>query len=378
MEQCYLELFDFAENIERKQREQKARGLNDYNMVNVVRRAHAEVGMHSNVLYSLLDPEGAHYQGPLFLNLFIQHVLGIPLEKFGELISVQAEESTKDKRRIDFTIKSTKLLIGIEMKVNAKDLKNQIFDYHEELLAQSQGESEPKKVIIYYLTKYGKEPPPHSTKDVEAKVISFNKQILKWIVLCQKEVKNISNLNLSLENYKDIVRKITKNYKGNVMDLSEELIRPEMKEKLMTAIRLESHVKKAKGPLLQRFFEDITKFITSKHGKNGVQEISDIISNRSMVLNNEKCIKWFESGISRKKDFGLFFTLENNNIYRSQYCLYIMVAKEAFHFGYVGYTYNQLKNEYIINDIDENSELNNLFIKYGEYRNWNHLKWYSF
>ncbi|WP_082287489.1 PD-(D/E)XK nuclease family protein [Moritella viscosa] len=71
MEKGFWDLFIFIENTIKKQEQQKLRGLNDYNMVNVVRKANQEVGMHSNVLYSLLDPNGLHYQNDLFLSLFI-------------------------------------------------------------------------------------------------------------------------------------------------------------------------------------------------------------------------------------------------------------------------------------------------------------------
>ncbi|UTJ05708.1 PD-(D/E)XK nuclease family protein [Arcobacter roscoffensis] len=43
-----------------EQEKQKQRGLNDYNIVNLVRKENAEVGMHSNVIYSLIDPNGLH------------------------------------------------------------------------------------------------------------------------------------------------------------------------------------------------------------------------------------------------------------------------------------------------------------------------------
>jgi hypothetical protein len=52
----YKPLFSCINDTLIKQEAQKRRGLNDYNMVNVVRKASHEVGMHSNVIYSLLNP----------------------------------------------------------------------------------------------------------------------------------------------------------------------------------------------------------------------------------------------------------------------------------------------------------------------------------
>ena len=55
------------------------------------------------------------------------------------------------------------------------------------------------------------------------KKISFEKHILQWIENCQKEVRNITNLNEAFENYKDIIKKITNNYEGRIKLLENEL-----------------------------------------------------------------------------------------------------------------------------------------------------------
>ena len=218
LDENYINFFEELKRFNEKQKKQKQRGLNDYNMVNVVRKENAEVGMHSNVIYSLIDPNGLHYQDDLFLNKFITIVLGEKIENFGNILSVQAEELTFENRRIDFTIKSTNYYIGIEMKIDANDLNNQIKDYSVDLETKAKNEN----VVIYYLTKDGKEAAQHSCKDITYKRISFEEHILNWIEECQKEVGNITNLNEAFENYKNIVEKITNKYKGKVMPLEED------------------------------------------------------------------------------------------------------------------------------------------------------------
>ena len=221
----YQDFFDSIKKYITYRDEEITSGKNDYNMVNVVRKENAEVGMHSNVIYSLIDPNGQHYRGDLFLKLFIKYVLAdekIKIDDFGEIISVKAEESTIENRRIDFTIKSTKYYIGIEMKIDAKDLSEQLSHYEYDLLLKAKNDK-VENVIIYYLTKDGKEAATHSSNKIDYKKRSFEKHILNWIENCQNEVKNITNLNLAFENYKDIVKKITGKYKGNLMPLEEFL-----------------------------------------------------------------------------------------------------------------------------------------------------------
>lgn len=221
----YINFFEKIKLFKEEQKKQKQRGLNDYNMVNIVRKENAEVGMHSNVIYSLIDPNGLHYQDDLFLKIFIKDVLEI--NDFGDILSVQAEESTNENRRVDFTIKSSNYYVGIEMKIDAADLENQISHYYEDLIEKALKDSN-QKVKIYYLTKNGKDASFHSHNNKVTPVkISFEKHILQWIENCQKEVKNITNLNEAFENYKDIVKKITNKYKGRVMLLEDELLKNE-------------------------------------------------------------------------------------------------------------------------------------------------------
>ena len=225
LDERFINFFEKIKLFKEEQKKQKQRGLNDYNMVNVVRKENAEVGMHSNVIYSLIDPNGLHYQDDLFLRIFIKNVLEI--NDFGDILSVQAEESTNENRRVDFTIKSNNYYIGIEMKVDASDLENQISHYYDDLKEKASKDSN-QEVIIYYLTKNGKDASLHShNNEVKYRKISFEKHILNWIENCQKEVKNITNLNEAFENYKDIVKKITNKYEGRVMSLKNELLKNE-------------------------------------------------------------------------------------------------------------------------------------------------------
>ena len=233
LDENYINFFEELKRFNEKQKKQKQRGLNDYNMVNVVRKENAEVGMHSNVIYSLIDPNGLHYQDDLFLKIFIKDVLEI--NDFGDILSVQAEESTNEKGRVDFTIKSSKYYIGIEMKIDAGDSDNQISHYFKDLEEKARKDS-GQKVKIYYLTKNGKDASFHSHREIEYKKISFENHILQWIENCQKEVRNITNLNEAFENYKDIVKKITNKYKGKVMLLEDEFLKNEEYFKLAKEI----------------------------------------------------------------------------------------------------------------------------------------------
>jgi hypothetical protein len=270
----YKDFFEQIKKFKDIQTKQKQRGLNDYNMVNVVRKATHEVGMHSNVIYSLIDPNGLHYQNDLFLNIFVKEVLKDIKDDFGTIDTVQVEEITsslEQNKRIDFTIKSDKYYIGIEMKVNHHDSTNQLSDYYEDLNNKAKNDKE-QKVKIYYLTKNGKKADSKSHNDIPYIPISFKEHIMNWIKECQKEVKNITNLNEAFENYKQIVQKITKQYKGNVMTITEYLAQVEtskQKEYIDMLNSINTEYIKEKARMKKKFFiDDLLSYLADKLKEN--------------------------------------------------------------------------------------------------------------
>jgi len=224
-----------------KQEEQKKRGHNDFNILSIVRKKYEEVGLHSKFIYSLLDREALHYQDDLFLKLFIKHVL-VKTKNIGEIECVKREDLTlnikREQRRIDFTIESSNYLIGIEMKLNASDETNQLSDYKEELDARNKLINDSKIVQIYYLTLDGSDASEISHNNIAYYRISFQKHILMWIENCIDEVYNISNLNLLISQYRDIVLQVTKQYKGKVMTLMEYLTKEVTVDKQEDYIKL--------------------------------------------------------------------------------------------------------------------------------------------
>ncbi len=306
----YDDLFSLLENIAKKQDGQKKRGLNNYNMVNVVRKATHEVGMHSNIIFSLINPDGEHFQGDLFLNVFIEKVilpkLGLKkLEDFGEVYSVEAEELTEENRRIDFTIKSENYLIGIEMKVNASDLRHQVSHYYAQLEKESTGQ----EVYIFYLTKFGTGPSPISLEVKKGekttfdplkhmKMISFSDHILTWINASQKEVNNITNLDMALKNYKEIVEKITNKYKGNVVTIKEELL--QNKNELKLALELDKVMNQIKADVLMSFFSKVIDSLKN----NGYNEV--VPADLDRYADHSKCKAYFMKEKNRPRYFGIF------------------------------------------------------------------------
>lgn len=219
--------------------ESKKRGNNDYNPLKAVQNPNDEVNMHSGFLLSLLDTRGEHYQDDLFLKLFLQ-TLGLE-SWFGETKNAQV---FKEKKNIDIHINNGEKHIIIENKIWSGDQDGQIARYIDEIHGNFSDDENDESVsyeniAVVYLSPFGREPSPNSLclKDknikwqikgnllefnenkVKYKQISYQIDILAWIKECQKEVGNITSLNLALEFYKDIVKIIT-NQKDSKMDIA--------------------------------------------------------------------------------------------------------------------------------------------------------------
>ncbi len=222
---------------------------------------------------------------------------------------------------------------------------------------------------MYYLTKFGNKAPAFSAgagiEEVATVEISFKENILNWLIACQKEVANITNLNVAIENYKDIVKKVTHTYKGNVMSIAEELIKPESNAQLITALKLTREMPKVKGSLLLRFFDEVKQVLLDE----GFTDISEDISNRNRVVDINKSIQWFTTHNKSEKNIGLFFDCGfSNNHY-----FYIEAASKHLHYGVVSCTQDS-SGKYELIDMPTSDSLQ----PWLEPRDWKNLvKWYS-
>ena len=206
---------------------QRAMGKHDYNIFTLFHGFSDEVNLHSNFIASLLDPNGDHYKGDLFLKLFLE-MCGI------DDFSIDTSRATvfKEFKHIDIYISDGKKHIILENKVYAKDQPTQIARYIETI--QNKGAEECDRVkdediYVLYLHPDGELPKENSlggyklsqdkTKLVKGssiikfKVIRYDKEILEWIDKCKNEVSNITDLNVFLSQYKDVIEMIYNRYK---------------------------------------------------------------------------------------------------------------------------------------------------------------------
>ena len=228
--------------FEKESASQKARGLNDYSLINSLLKVDDEVRLHSRFLYSMLNPKSKHYQGTLFLTLFLESI-GYPNWLDVEKSSVSIETNLSNTKGvtgfIDIYVTDGIRHIVIENKINARDQKHQLKRYVDQVKVAHN--AEPENLLFIYLSKSRAKPDDisfgnyqlsrdkaHVVDEEQMGVacylsITFNIEIRRWIKRCLEETTNLTNLNSAFKEYIHIIDKLTKRYRSNVMGLSDFL-----------------------------------------------------------------------------------------------------------------------------------------------------------
>ena len=276
---------------------QRAMGKHDYNIFTLFHGFSDEVNLHSNFIASLLDPNGDHYKGDLFLKLFLE-TCGI------DDFSIDTSTATvfKEFKHIDIYISDGKKHIILENKVYAKDQPTQIARYIETIKDEGAKESDRVKdedICVLYLHPDGKLPDNQSFGDYHAKllgenpsikfkVISYGKEILEWIDKCKNEVSNITDLNVFLSQYKDVIEMIYDRYK-RIDEMETANLVEIFKENYTAASEIANNYQETRKKIIDEFFENVKENLEKDEAIKGTYSIElNSVAYRPIAIKNVK------------------------------------------------------------------------------------------
>ena len=207
--------------VKQEEDERKASELRgeQFNIFKVCGIDHYEL-QHSAIIAELLNPQGSHGQGALYLKLFMQ-VYGskLPIDKIEfDRVRVRKEKWTEAyDGRMDICVENNGLpFVIIENKLYAKDQSIQLKKYKEDsdkIIKRSQNPEH--KYEIVYLTLDGRDATKDSGEGVEYIRMSYSKGIIKWLDLSIEYSARIPLVRETLVQYQNHIKKITN------MDVSE-------------------------------------------------------------------------------------------------------------------------------------------------------------
>ena len=399
----YTDFFTNYENYKKIREEQKSRGLNDFNLLTTVLKNHDEVKLHSRMIAALLNPNGLHYQGTLFLKLFLKE---IELEKwFKNLDSVSVY---KEHENIDLYLTDGNKHLIIENKIWAGDQPCQIMRYINIIVNNNQEQfkghisnsiiTKDKMRVIYLTPRAKKIPSQHKLEKIGGEnyiviendivlkncspdlksykayfqKITYNDTVLPWLKESQRKIRNITNLRESIGQYISVVKDIHNNYELNVTNFFQ-YIQEQDNKKLITKCLFEIDLKKepsdtlkelvkTKGEMLYRFFRSFDLCLEKYNLENVNYLVGNNKKQKKLIYNKGKCNKRFKVTGNKYYNFGTFYKIDEN------YLLYIFIGRSRYiHFGLIKHT------NYMIKPMSSNPSKYKL-----ELRNWKSIEsWYS-
>lgn len=302
--------------------------LSEYNVFNVLGITAKEVIM-CRFLADLLNPEGQHACGILFLKSFLQNVLN-EHHMSDTLLAhtdVFAEYVIKEERRIDIVVKNAYYFIPIEVKIYADEQEGQCYAY--QVYAQN--------APIVYLTRFGNDPSEYSLKNKDGadilslnkvKRISWKKDICNWLtgLLAQLEepIKSV------VMQYIDAIHVFADDREKTIMEKNLDIIN-KSPEYFSAGIEIEKAMKTAKLNLMRSMFHDFKEEMAAIAPKYGLELEKDA----NYFIYDEKCNEKFYDG-SGSTYPGLNYIVKNAKFQEKNLQMWFRI--EVVHNLYAGIT----------------------------------------
>ena len=237
-----------------------------YNLFETLEISGKEVLM-CRFLADLLNPEGSHGCGILFLKTFLEEVLQekrMPDSLLSHTIVTKEYVIDKD-RRIDLVIQNADFFIPMEVKIYAGEQEGQCFDYFEHA----------KNSKMVYLTRFGDTPSLYSRKQrggsgilslSQIQCISWSEDISGWL---DRRLGSLPQpVEEAVQQYLDTIHRVSDGRKRKKMEKIMEVLH-ESPDYFAAGLEIERTMKQAKIKLIRMVFDDFKEAmepLTKKYG----------------------------------------------------------------------------------------------------------------
>lgn len=187
----------------------------NFNIFTILDRETDEVKTHSAIIADLLDPDGLHGQGEIFIRLFLDQ---LNIETHGDLhrARVGSEVDAGEHGRIDIMFEMDDSCVVMENKVYAYDQSRQLERYYRYATTRFADD----RIELLYLTLHGVEPDKASLGLLppgKVRCISYESDITEWLGACIREVARIPQIRELLVQYQNLLRKLTGRHEGDLI-----------------------------------------------------------------------------------------------------------------------------------------------------------------
>ena len=207
----------------------------------------------------------------------------------------------KEFKHIDIYISDGKKHIILENKVYAKDQPTQIARYIKAIKKEG---AEDEDIYVLYLHPDRELPKENSLggyklnqdntkleKDgssIKFKVISYDKEILKWIDRCKNEVSNLTDLNVFLSQYKDVIEMIYDRYK-RIDEMETANLVEIFKENYTAVSEIANNYQETRKKIIDEFFKNVKENLEKDEAIKGTYSIElNSVVYRPIAIKNVK------------------------------------------------------------------------------------------
>jgi hypothetical protein len=338
----YKDLLKIFNKLDEDNKSKKKKGIHDYSLMNALLKKIDEVHLHSNFIYSMINPRGNHYCDSNFLNIFLDSI------NESSFIDIDNARTHKEKGKIDLLVEDGEHYLIIENKLSAVDQPRQISRYIHYIIEKYLDKDDEKiheKIRVVYLSEYKATPSQKSESIIGFELkdgaltrndesvseltlpkrgtkINFNRvqhsnQLYKWVEESKKYLAGKPNnemLIYAFEEYRLILERLKSNNWRKIMSLDEYLLKEETKE-VVDVEKMYKFMQESSRVLndysAKKLYRTINKLIKDN-------DIEKIIKDISLIKNDfteNACKKWFNKKGEKKnwRDVGLFLKYNKKN-----------------------------------------------------------------
>lgn len=286
MENEQIKLLEHLQGVIKFESKRKKITAEDFNIFNILGISHLEVSTHSRFISNLLDPCGSHYQGNIFLELFMRKI-GIEDFNYADA-SIEVEKSENKYGRFDIFITDDKnWTIIIENKIHAGSQEEQLGRYIKYLKETSKTKNK-KLLYLTLANEFDNDShcnedyspgigisqrekeflEPQGVKTVEDiklyKHITYSNDILDWLANAQKEAVSLPRIREVIEQYIQIIRELTNKPEDMVMNEIKDYIKKD-KEHYNALTECYNAYNNIRAGLIKEIFEKIKSGLEKKY-----------------------------------------------------------------------------------------------------------------
>ncbi len=333
----YKDLLKIFNKLDEDNKLEKKKGSHDYSLMNALLKKTNEVHLHSNFIYSMINPRGNHYCDSDFLNIFLDSI------NESGFIDIDNARTHKEKGKIDLLVEDGEHYLIIENKLSAVDQPRQISRYIHYIIKNYLDKDDEKlheKIRVVYLSEYKPKPSIKSESIIGFELkdsvltrndesvseltlpkrdtkINFNRvqhsnELCKWVEESKEYLADKPNSEMliyAFEEYRLILERLKSNNWRKIMSLDEYLLKEETKE-VVDEEKMYAFMVESAHSLNNYRGKKIYRTICELLNKNSISK--DEYKDSALMkkdFTESKCIQWFNKKGEQKnwRDVGFFF-----------------------------------------------------------------------